>query len=1062
LNHLFRMTALCCAAIAQPYVISTYAGGGPPGTVSNFSALGSINAVAADSAGNLFLSLPDYHMVVRRDASTGLLTIVAGTGTAGYTGDNGPAADAQLTYPDGLAFDAAGNLYIADGTNNVVREVSNGIITTIAGTGKSGFSGDGGPATSAMLSQPHGIAVDASSNLYIADSGNSRIREVSNGTITTIAGNGNEVPPATVISGALATSSPLLLPMGVAIDANGDVYISDYIQPNILKISGGIITIVATAVPAATGIAVDSKGNLFVAVSANSTMDMISNGVVTVIAGDDIAGFSGDGGLAIDARLNDPLGVAVDASGNIYIADSKNMRVRRVSAGIITTIVGAGAGGLAGDGGPPANAQLFAPSAIAQDSSGNLYIADTGNNVVRKVSGGIITTIAGNGVAGYTGDGGPATSAQLRAPAGVTVDAAGNLFIADTGNGVIRKVSNGIITTFSSSISPASPSAITIDASGNLYVVATAACEVLFPGLMLSGTTSPILKISNGVVTTIAPGFCSANQPLAVGLAVDSSGNLFHTQGSSVYKLENGVSNLIAGAGTGFGGDNGPAISAQLSAPSGLAVDSSGALWISDTGNQRIRKVSNGIITTIAGTGPPTLQGFPTFAGDGGPALAAQLDNPEGMVVSPAGQLFFADTGNNRIRLLTPTGGCFTTVSINSTQMVSIGGNLAVTIQTAASCAWSVSNLPSWITATPASGTGPATVTLAIAVNFGPQHLASFTVGTQSFTVTQAAATYTITGRVTLNGQPLAGVLISLGTNLGFATTGADGSYLLIFSSFGGFVALNASAVAYDFLPATTMLFGNGDSVVNFTAWPKPQIASVTPYFVSTLQSVSTTLAPREIVTIHGTLLCVSTASASPPLAKQLGGCGVSLNGAPLVLYSAAPDQITAVLPQLPQSGISGLIVSRYTDASANQLAAQNGSYATLAPVAMAFLERSDNGTTLLAAQYTDGSFAGSQRPLAPGDTVILYLTGLGLTTPTFPDGIAPNTSSQAAAQIEITVEGLSAQILYAGLQPQYPGFDQIVLQLPQYTLPAGQTTANFVITAPSAGQTLHYSINSQ
>jgi uncharacterized protein (TIGR03437 family) len=1062
LKHFFRMTALCCAAIAQPYIISTYAGGGTPGGGANFSALGSINAVAADSAGNLFLSLPDYHMVVRRDASTGLLTVAAGTGTAGYSGDKGPAAIAQLTYPDGLALDAAGNLFIADGTNNVVREVSNGIITTIAGTGKRGFSLDGGPATSAMLSQPTGIAIDANSNLYIADSQNSRIREVSNGIITTIAGNGNEVPPSTVISGAPATNSPLLLPTGVAVDANGDVYISDYVQPNILKISGGIITIVATAAPAAAGIAVDSSGNLFVAVSANSTVDMISNGVLTVIAGGVIAGFSGDGGPAINARLNDPLGVAVDGAGNIYIADSKNMRVRKVSAGIITTIAGAGSGGLAGDGGPPANAQLFAPPAIAQDSLGNLYVADTGNNVIREVSSGVITTIAGNGVPGYTGDGGPSASAQLRAPAGVTVDSAGNLYIADSGNGVIRKISNGVITTFSSNSLLASPSAIAIDTSDNLYVVANSGCEVQFPGLRLSGTTSPILKISNGAVTTIAPGSCSASKPLAVGMAVDSSGDLFYTQGSSVYKIANGAATLIAGAGTGFSGDNGPAISARLSAPSGLAVDSAGSLWISDTGNQRIREVSNGIITTIAGTGPPALQGFPTFAGDGGPALAAQLDNPQGILVSPTGQVFFADTGNNRIRLLTPAGGCSTNASLNSTQMVSIGGNLTAAIQTSPSCDWSVSTLPSWITATPISGTGPATITLAVAVNFGPQRLATFAVGTESFTITQAAATYAITGQVTLNGQPLAGVVISLGTNLGYATTGADGNYLLIFSSFAGFVPLSASANGFDFLPANTMLFGNNDSVVNFTAWPIPQITTVTPYFVSTLQPVPTSLASREIVTIHGALLCVATASASPPLPNQLGGCAVSLNGFPLVLYSAAPDQITAVLPQAPNEGISDLKISRYTDTSATQLAAQNDFYPTMALVAMVFLERSDNGTTLLAAQYADGSFAGRDHPLAPGNIVTLYLTGLGPTAQTFAEGAAPNAISQATAQIGITVEGISAQILYAGLQPQFPGFDQIVFQLPQYTLAAGRTTANFIITAPSVGQTLHYAINSQ
>jgi hypothetical protein len=154
-----------------------------------------------------------------------------------------------------------------------------------------------------------------------------------------------------------------------------------------------------------------------------------------------------------------------------------------------------------------------------------------------------------------------------------------------------------------------------------------------------------------------------------------------------------GASTLIAGASTGFSGDDGPAVSAQLSTPSGLAVDSSGSLWISDTGNQRIRKVSNGIITTIAGTGPPALQGLPTFGGDNAAALAAQLDNPEGIVVLPGGQVFSRTPGDNRIRLLTPSGCCSANVSVNSTQMVSVGGNLTVAIQTATSCAWSTSKL---------------------------------------------------------------------------------------------------------------------------------------------------------------------------------------------------------------------------------------------------------------------------------------------------------------------------------------------------------------------------------
>jgi hypothetical protein len=290
--------------------------------------------------------------VNRAFAQMNTITTVAGNGTAGFSGDGGPATGAQLNAPFGIAVDSAGNIYIAEWSNHRIRKVSSsGTITTFAGTGTAGFGGDGGPATDAALDSPEGVAVDSAGNVYIADSFNNRIRKVdTSGIITTIAGNG----------------SP---------------------------------------------------------------------------------GYTGDGPAA-SAGLNDPSGVAVDKSGNVYVADNSNHRIRKISGGTISTIAGTGVGGFSGDGGPAVKAQVFNPTHLTVDSGGNLYIADYSNNRIRKIdTSGTITTVAGTATpdnqGGYSGDGGPATSAQFKKPAGVAVDAAGNLYIADAGNDRVRKVSAG-------------------------------------------------------------------------------------------------------------------------------------------------------------------------------------------------------------------------------------------------------------------------------------------------------------------------------------------------------------------------------------------------------------------------------------------------------------------------------------------------------------------------------------------------------------------------------------------------------------------------------------------
>jgi sugar lactone lactonase YvrE len=335
------------------------------------------------------------------------ITTVAGNEERGFAGDEGSAVSAQLDTPSRVGVDSAGNLYIADTNNNRIRKITPaGIIATIAGNGKFGFEGDGGVAISAALSSPEGgIVVDRLGNILFADS--HAIRKISlDGTITAFAG----------ISGSMGGFS-------------GD---------------GGPGTAAQMFSP--HGLAVDSAGNLFVADSGNNRIRKITpDGLISTVAGNGNRGFGGDGGPATSAQLFFPFGIAVDAAGNLYIADSFNNRIRKVTpAGIISTIAGNGTTGSGGDGGPATSAQLNQPADVALDAAGNLYIADVGNMRVRKFApSGTISTLAGT-TQGFAGDGGPASAARLNNPSGIAVDSSGDVFIADSANHRIRKVTASV------------------------------------------------------------------------------------------------------------------------------------------------------------------------------------------------------------------------------------------------------------------------------------------------------------------------------------------------------------------------------------------------------------------------------------------------------------------------------------------------------------------------------------------------------------------------------------------------------------------------------------------
>ncbi|HEX5228571.1 MAG TPA: IPT/TIG domain-containing protein [Bryobacteraceae bacterium] len=743
---------------------------------------------------------------------------------------------------------------------------------------------------------------------------------------------------------------------------------------------GGSALAVALSQP--EGVAVDHAGNIYVAEAAGNRIRKIAtDGSIRTVAGTGVAGFAGDGSAANVAQINQPYGIALDATGNLYIADLGNARVRKVALdGTIHTVAGGGSlpATNSGQGGPATMAQFMQPRNVAIDGTGSLYISDFGANQVYQVaSDGILSLVAGTGTAGYSGVGTSALLAQLNAPAGLAIDPAGAVYVADSGNNLVRKIYNGVIINV---YNVPGPTGVALDASGMLYVAA-----------------------ASYFGTVVQP---NANIASARDVAVDPAGNIFATFGGFVLEVpSSGALTTVAGSGGSpfFGGDGGPAAKALLYAPSGIAADSSGNWYIADTLNHRLRMVTPaGVITTIAGTATAGSDG------DNGSAARAELNSPHGVAIDSAGNLYIADSGNNAIREIS-AAGTITTIAGNLNNPLSLtldshgsiyvadAGNNRIAQVTASGTVSTFAKIPG---------------VLAVAVDPSDKIVAAdasqiWSVA-QDGTVTSLAkglsspaglafepgGTLLIadTGANVIRGLDSAGVLTAIAGN-GTAGFSGDGSFALS-------AELNA--------PAAIAIGPNGailiaDSANNRIRSLTPATASPDTAPISVVNAASLAAGPitgNEIVTVFGTGFDSSTE--------------LMFNGKPAKLFYTSTTQLNALAPDplaVNSTAKISIVVGGATVAG------------TSVPVAAAAPGIFTTGATGQAAALNqDGSVNSATNPAARGSIVSIFATGWG--------------SNDDPASMSIA--GYDAPVLYSGPAPGFPGLTQINAQIPEGFLPPG------------------------
>ncbi len=938
---------------AQTYTFKTVAGGALPVNLPATSVDIASGYVATSLSGDVYMSLTEYNIVVKLSA-TGSLDLVAGNGSWGNSGDGGPATSAQITAGP-ITVDHSGNLYVVSGST--IREISNGTIMTIAGTSEYGYSGDGGLAVQAEIGSVEAIASDSSGDIYFTDLfttlafpspvNHPRIRKISAGIITTVAGDGTE---GSAGDGGLATAAELSgFEPGLAVDSSGNLFISDAGNYRIREVSGGIITTYAgsTQVPASGepngdggpvasalffspgALTIDSHGDLFVA--DGGTVREISGGVIQTVAGNaKVFTSGGDGGPATDAGLGPQLDLAVDPAGNLFIFDSPG-RLREVSSGVINTVAGNG-GVWTQDGVAATSARLPSPNAMAVDASGNVYLAVSSYDRILRISGGGISTFAGNGACQYS------SAVSLASPFvcsvnSITFDAAGNLYVME--GGVIYEISQGTVTTVPGSQQIGYfQTGIAVDTAGNLYIADT--------------EDNLIQKLSNGVLTTVAGSkkaiSIGTNETTPLGgwsgdggpatqaqlqypnqIALDSHGTIYFTdsENNRVRAIANGVITTVAGNGSSaYSGDGGPAVDAGIAFPTGLAIDGSGSLYIGDS-NGFVRKVSGGIITTIAGGAPTPI-------------------DPHVLTLDASGDVYVASGRDNQIDELIPSGSsCSYTVQQPSTTAPTSGGTVSITVLAASGCNWVVSNLPSWITAS----SSPSGALLTVASNAGAARTATILIAGQPLVIAQ-------------NGLPVA------------ISTGA---------------------------------------VVNAASY-------------------SATVAPGSIAAVFGSFPVDQPGQAAAfPIPSNLQGVSIQFNSLFGALFYAGPNQINVQLP-LNLVNFPSYAATAVTGYGASAAVAM--SVAEFAPGIFAINgQGSGQGAILnLSNQLVD-----TTHPAKAGDYIQIYCTGLGATTNDPGIGLpAPGDPlSVTLTTPTVSIGGVNGVVQFSGLAPGMVGLNQINVQIP-------------------------------
>jgi len=713
---LVTLPLLALSAMAQQNVITTAIGGGPNDTPAIDADINDPVSVTVDSAGNYYVAACNQNRVFK--VTAGILTVVAGNGLPGYSGDgvSGGAPNALLNCPYGVAVDSNNNIYISDSYNSVVRKVdTSNTITTIAGNYVDGciYNGTGSPATNFALCHPEGLAVDHSGNLYIADQLNNVIRRLvlSTSTLSNYAGNATAGFSG---DGGPAASAELYYPVSIAFDSTGNLFIADTNNYRVREVTISnlkIKTVAGTgtagysgdgaAATAATfnginGLAVNSTGTtVTIADTYNAVIRQFTvGGKISTIAGGAGTGWCGDGQLATASCLYYPYGVALTSTGTVYVADTYNDRLRQfVVGGTINTLAGNGSTVMPTPvtNLPPNGVVFYNPYGVTADPSGDVFVTDAANSMVRELvwSTDLVNIFAGNGVQGYGGDGGPATSANLNLPAGIARDSAGNVYFADTYNCVVREVSlSGTISTFagipqscgySNDGGPAIgamlnvPYSVMVDSQNNVYIADGANCR--------------IRVVVGGIISTYAGGAgcgfsgdggpaddAALNGPEA--MAEDGAGNLYIVDNGNnrirMVAASTGLISTVAGDGAaGFTGD-GMATQISLYSPQDVKADANGNLFIADTGNQRLRWVTpSGLITTFAGSGTGG------YTGDGGLAINAEFYYPTGIFEDASGNFLVADSLNLRIRGITAFGGLGASTSSLAFGLLTVGSTSA-------------------------------------------------------------------------------------------------------------------------------------------------------------------------------------------------------------------------------------------------------------------------------------------------------------------------------------------------------------------------------------------------